>query len=139
VQIPPGYDDLFDDATEAFLVLATMRSEGEPVVAPVWFVAVPEGLLFTSGAEAAKVGDLRSRPRVGGVVMAEGEHVRYVSVRGRVVELTPASAPDVDRDAVYRRIVRRYEGHDPLTPFDGVLFRLEPDRLTGYDYRDDEV
>lgn len=135
MQIPDGYDDLFDDGSRAFLVLAMLRGAAQPVAAPVWFVTTDQGLLFTSEEEAAKVRDLRARPLVGGVVMAEGEHVRYVSVRGRAVEL-PAGTPGIDGDAVYRRIVRRYEGHDPTDPFDGVLFRLEPDRLTGYDYRD---
>lgn len=135
MQVPAGFDDLFDDAVPAFLVLATLRASEEPVVAPVWFVTDGEGLLFTSEADAPKVRDLRARPQAAGVVMAEGEHVRYVSVRGRVVELPPGTN-GVDRDAVYRRIVRRYEGRDPSGPFDGVLFRLEPVRLTGYDYRD---
>lgn len=138
MQVPDGFDDLFDDATIAFLVLATVRGADEPVVAPVWFVSTDDGLLFTSDVDAAKVRDLRAHPTVGGVVMAEGEHVRYVSVRGRVVELAPG-AEGIDQEAVYRRIVRRYEGHDPSGPFEGLLFRLEPVRLTGYDYRDEPV
>lgn len=139
MQIPEGFDDLFDDGTAAFLVLATLRGSEEPVVAPVWFVTSPEGLLFTSEETAPKVRDLRARPQVAGVVMAEGEHTRYVSVRGRVRELVRGQAPSPDHDAVYRRIVRRYEGHDPSGPFDGVMLLLEPTRLTGYDYRDETV
>lgn len=134
MDVPQGFEDLFDDSSRAFLVLATLRTPGTPVAAPVWFVTDATGLLFTSDGSAAKVGDLRTRPPVAGVVMAENEHERYVSVRGTAVELTGAEG--FDEEGTYRRIVRRYEGHDPDGPFGGVTFRIVPDRLTGYDYRD---
>ncbi|HUW17617.1 MAG TPA: pyridoxamine 5'-phosphate oxidase family protein [Actinomycetes bacterium] len=136
MDLPEGYQDLFDDASRAFLVLSTVRGSGEPVVAPLWFVTDDEGLLFTTGMTAAKTRDLRARPGVAGIVMAEGEHERYVSVRGRAVELGGPEAVTVDAEAVHRRIVRRYEGHDPAEPLDGTVFRLVPLRVTGYDYRD---
>lgn len=135
MDVPHGYEDLFDDGSRAFLVLATLRTPGMPVVAPVWFVTDATGLLFTSDRSAAKVRDLRARPQVAGVVMAEGDHLRYVSVRGTAVEVD-AMAEQLDEEATYRRIVRRYEGHDPDGPFGGVTYRIVPDRLTGYDYRD---
>ena len=39
VKPPDGFADLFDDDTCSFLALATVRSTGDPVVVPVWFVA----------------------------------------------------------------------------------------------------
>jgi hypothetical protein len=105
-------------------------------VVPLWFVADDEGLLFTTGTTAAKTRDLRARPGVAGIVMAEGEHERYVSVRGRAVELGGREEARVDAEAVHRRIVQRYEGRDPAEPLEGTVFRLVPTRVTGYDYRD---
>jgi pyridoxine/pyridoxamine 5'-phosphate oxidase len=136
MDVPDGYHDLFDDASRVFLVLSTIRESGEPVVAPLWFVSDDEGLLFMTGTTAAKTKDLRARPRVAGIVMAEGEHERYVSVRGLAVELGGPESAALDAEAVHRRIVRRYEGHDPAEPLDGTIFRLVPLRVTGYDYRD---
>jgi nitroimidazol reductase NimA-like FMN-containing flavoprotein (pyridoxamine 5'-phosphate oxidase superfamily) len=135
VDLPEGYQDLFDDASRAFLVLSTVRGSGEPVVAPLWFVTDDEGLLFTTGMTAAKTRDLRARPGVAGIVMAEGEHERYVSVRGRAEELGGMGAGAIDAEAIHQRIVRRYEGHDPTEPLEGTVFRLVPVRVTGYDYR----
>jgi len=135
MQVPEDYHDLFDDSTRAFLVLATLRGESGPVVAPVWFVSDETGLLFTTDDTAAKAKDMRARPQVAAVVMAEGDHERYVSVRGEAVELADPVAEGVDVEALHRRILQRYEGRDPQTPFEGVVFRLVPFRLTGYDYR----
>jgi pyridoxine/pyridoxamine 5'-phosphate oxidase len=135
MQVPEGYEDLFDDSTRAFLVLATLRGEGGPVVSPVWFASDGTGLLFTTDDGAAKAKDMRTRPQVAAVVMAEGDHERYVSVRGEAVELVDPVATGVDVEALHRRILQRYEGRDPQTPFEGAVFRLVPFRLTGYDYR----
>ena len=134
MDLPEGFQDLFDDVTRAFLALATVRGPNEPVVSPVWFVADGDGLLFVTDTGAAKARDMRSRPQVAGIVMAEAEHERYVSVRGRADEITGEKG--LDPVALYRRIVRRYEGRDPEQPFEGAVFRLIPVRLTGYDYRD---
>jgi hypothetical protein len=73
---------------------------------------------------------------VAGMVREEGEHARYVSVRGRALELVDPAADGVAPETLHRRIVRRYEGKDPEEPFVDVVFRLEPTRITGYDYRD---
>ena len=138
VQIPDGYADLFDDSVTGFLVVATMRGPDQPSVAPVWFVADDLGLLFTSDDDSVKARNVRRQPHVAGVVLAEGEHARYVSVRGRVEEVV-ATGEDVV--AVYRRIVRRYEQRDPADPepVGTAFFRLVPERMIGYDYRDYEA
>lgn len=136
MNVPVEYADLFDDATRAFLMLATLRPTGEPVIVPVWFVADDDGLLFSTGRDSLKARDLRARPAVGAVVMAEGEYARYVSVRGRAIEITDPAAAGIDAQAVYRRIVRRYQEQDPAEPFADSIFRLVPERMTGYDYRD---
>jgi hypothetical protein len=136
MDVPAGFEDLFDDDSRAFLALATVRAADEPVVAPVWFVTDAAGLLFTTGTQSAKARDMRLRPLVAGIVMAEGDHERYVSVRGTAVELADLEAEGIDAEDLHRRIVRRYEGRDPSGPFDGTVFRLVASRVKGYDYRD---
>ncbi|MFZ0323331.1 MAG: pyridoxamine 5'-phosphate oxidase family protein [Actinomycetes bacterium] len=139
MDVPEGFEDLFDDGSRAFLVLATLRGGERPVVAPVWFASDESGLLFTTDPTAAKARDMRAHPQVAGVVIAEGDHERYVSVRGEAVEVADPASVGIDVDALYRRIVRRYEGREPNAPFDGAVFRLVPQRMTGYDYRDLDV
>jgi PPOX class probable F420-dependent enzyme len=138
VNIPSGFEDLFADDTCAFLALATVRPDGSPVVVPVWFVADADGLLFSTGADSLKARDMRERPVVAGMVMEEGEHARYVSVRGTAREVLDPEAEGIDPQAVYRRIVRRYEGHDPSGEHTDVFFRLVPTKVSGYDYRGDD-
>jgi PPOX class probable F420-dependent enzyme len=139
MDIPSGFDDLFDDSTKAFLALATVRPDGSPVVVPVWFVADDKGLLFSTGADSLKARDMRERPAVAGMVMLEGEHARYVSVRGTAEELLAPELEGLDPEASHRRIVRRYEGHDPAEPHTDRFFRLVPSKISGYDYRDTTV
>jgi nitroimidazol reductase NimA-like FMN-containing flavoprotein (pyridoxamine 5'-phosphate oxidase superfamily) len=136
MQIPAGYDDLFRDDTSAFLVLATVRAHGAPVIAPVWFVMGDDGLYFSTGRDSPKARDMRERPEVGAIVMAEHDYARYVSVRGQAAEITDPAAAGIDAEALYRRIVRRYQHEDPNAPFSDAIFRLVPERITGYDYRD---
>jgi nitroimidazol reductase NimA-like FMN-containing flavoprotein (pyridoxamine 5'-phosphate oxidase superfamily) len=135
VQIPEGFTDLFDDAVVGFLVVATLSTPDKAAVAPVWFVSDDRGLVFTSDDDSVKARNVRRQPNVAAVVLEEGEHARYVSVRGAVEELH-AGVDDVA--GLYRRIVRRYEHREPTEPDpDGTAyFRLVPDRMNGYDYRD---
>lgn len=139
MKIPSGFEDLFADETLAYLALATVRPDGSPVVVPVWFVTDSEGLLFSTGVDSLKARDMRARPMVAGMVMEEGQHERYVSVRGEAHEVLDPDAEGIDAQALYRRIVRRYEGHDPAGEHTDVFFRLVPTKVTGYDYRGDTV
>jgi nitroimidazol reductase NimA-like FMN-containing flavoprotein (pyridoxamine 5'-phosphate oxidase superfamily) len=136
MEVPAGYEDLFSDDSRAFLMLATTRPTGAPVIVPVWFVADTHGLLFTTAVDSLKARDMRARPEVGAVVMGQGEYARYVSVRGRAIEVTDPGAEGIDAQDLHRRIVRRYEHRDPGQPFTDAIFRLVPERMRGYDYRD---
>ena len=138
MKLPEGFEDLFDDAVKAFLVLTTMRGPEQPSVAPVWFVADDRGLLFMSDVDSVKDRNIRRQARVAAVLMAEGEHARYVSVHGTAERI---DAGELDAASLYRRIVRRYEGRDPRDPQPSatMYFRIVPDAMFGYDYRDYEA
>ena len=138
MNIPADFEDLFADDTLAYLALATVRPDGSPVVVPVWFVADEGGLIFSTGTDSLKARDMRARPMVAGMVMEEGERARYVSVRGTAREVLDPVAEGIDPQALYRRIVRRYEGRDPVGEHTDVYFRLIPTKVSGYDYRGDD-
>lgn len=52
--IPADYADLLDDATPATLILTTLRRDGLPVLAPVWFVTEGDGLLIAMDLNSLK-------------------------------------------------------------------------------------
>lgn len=135
MQIPEGFDDLFADDTTGFLVLATSNGDDTVAVAPVWFLTDERGLVFTSDDDSIKARNIRRQPEVAGSVLVEGEHARYVSVRGTVEELSVETDDTVD---LYRRLVRRYQDAPLLDPAPTgmAFFRLVPTRMRGYDYRD---
>lgn len=131
---PDGYGDLADDAVHAYLMLATTTAAGAPLVSPIWFVADGGGarLLICCAPDSLKARHVAARPAVAGAVLAEGELGRYVHVRGRA-----RLAPELDRDAVYQRIVRRYSGPDAVGGAGDtqVVVAIEVEHATGFDYR----
>lgn len=64
--------------------LATVREDGRPHAAPIWFVLDPEtgDLLFNTGAETIKGKNLRRDPRLTIVVDDETPPYAYVLVEG---------------------------------------------------------
>ena len=59
-----------------------------------------------------------------------------LQIGGRAIEIVDPVAARIDAQALHRRIVRRYQEQGPAEPFADAIFRLVPERLTGYDYRD---
>lgn len=131
---PDDFRDLLDDATRAYLVLGTSTAAGAPLLSPVWFVAEADGarLLTTTAPDSLKARHVATRPGVAGVVVAQGDLVRYVHVRGRARIVDDAR----ERDRVYARIVRRYEGPDAVGTAgeEQVLVAIDVERATGFDY-----
>jgi PPOX class probable F420-dependent enzyme len=109
--------------------LATMDDDGRPHVTPVW-VDEEDGRIVVNTADGrAKVRHLRREPRVGILVMDREDPYTWVSIRGRVVEITTDGAHDhIDE------LSRRYEGkafdHPPGQVRLKVL--IEPDQVTEY-------
>lgn len=128
--IPADYADLLDDATPATLILTTLRRDGLPVLAPVWFVAEGEGLLIAMDLTSLKARHIRNDPRVAAVILAPHEHNRYLHLHGQARE-----RPDLDPQAVYRRIIWKYEHREPEEPTTLGLVEVVPTELRGFDYR----
>ena len=64
--------------------IATVRADGRPHVAPVWFVLDGEDLIFMTGAGTAKGKALRRDPRVALAVDLEEPPYAFVLVEGTV-------------------------------------------------------
>src|SRR5918997_4087692 len=79
------------DETRAFLLagtrtaaLATVRADGRPHVAPVWFTLDGDDLLFNTGEATVKGANLRRDGRVALMVDDEEPPFAFVSIEGDV-------------------------------------------------------
>jgi len=131
--VPEPFRDLLaDDTPNAFAVLATVSPSGVPVATPIWFLADDDTILFSSALDSVKGRNIQANPQVSLCIMTEASHVRYVEVRGRVVEISP------DGWGVFsRRIKRKYPGGDTLsdqTPPGMAIFKVVPDKAFAFDY-----
>ncbi|MDP9118369.1 MAG: PPOX class F420-dependent oxidoreductase [Actinomycetota bacterium] len=129
-----------DDQAMAFLAegtrtgkVATVRRDGSPHVAPIWFVVDGEDLVFMTSAGSAKGKALARDPRAALVVDLEELPYAFVLVEGAVTVST-----DLDQMLPYSiAIARRYMGEDRGDEFgrrnavDGeLLVRLHPSKIT---------
>jgi PPOX class probable F420-dependent enzyme len=71
--------------TERNLWLATVRPDGRPHLAPVWFVHVDGTLWVGTGAASVKVRNLRTQPRAT-IALEDGDSPVVAEVEGRVVD-----------------------------------------------------
>ena len=112
--------------------LATVRADGRPHVAPVWFALDGETLVFTTWHTTVKAANLRHDPRVALCVDDDAPPFAFAIVEG-TVELSE------DLDELRRcatLIAGRYMGADQAEAFgrrNGVpgelLVRLTPTRI----------
>ena len=116
--------------------LATVRPDGRPHVAPIWFVVEGDSLVFNTWHTSVKARNLRGDPRASLVVDYQEPPFGYVIVEGRV-EITENLA-EVRRIATV--VGARYMGADRAEEFgarngvEGELgVRLNIDRIIGRD------
>lgn len=112
--------------------VATVRPDGRPHVAPVWFVLDGETLVFTTGARTVKATNIRRDPHVSICVDDETPPFAYVVVEGT------ATLHDDLGDLLHwaTRIGGRYMGADRAEEYgrrNGVpgelLVRVTPTRI----------
>lgn len=116
--------------------VATVRADGRPHVAPVWFVIDGGDLYFMTGADSVKGKSLQRDPRVALSVDLEQPPYGFVSVEGTVT---------IERDpkAMLARsitIAHRYMGEQQAETFgrrnavDGeLLIKVTPTHIVGID------
>ncbi len=112
-----------------FAHLATLMPDGTPQVTPVWIDIDGDTLRINSAEGRLKVTNLRRDPRVGVEVSDAANPYAYVSVRGRVTEMTHEGA-----DQHIDSLAKKYMDVDsyPLrTPDEQrVIITIEPERVS---------
>lgn len=130
------------DEIRAFLLsgtrtakLATVRADGRPHIAPIWFDLDDDGtLVFTTWHTTVKAANLRHNPQVSLCVDDETPPFAFV-----VIEGTAVMSDDLAALRVWAtRIARRYVGADQAEAYgarNGVpgelLVRVTPSKLIG--------
>ena len=130
-QVPDDYSDMVTDDGRSFRMLTTLLSDGSPIVTPIWFTIEGDIYLITTHPDSLKARNMRARPAVAFAIVIEGNMARYISVRG-----TAAEAPEMDAKAIQAQIVQKYEGHNPTIEREEVVFRITPEKTSGFDYSD---
>ncbi len=119
----------FEGANLAFL--STVMPDGSPQVTPVW-VDVHQGRLRVNTAEGrVKTRNMRRDPRVSIAASDPTKPFGYVTVRGRVVDITTEGAYEHND-----LLAKKYMGLDRF-PWDHsdevrVIVTIEPERVHEY-------
>jgi PPOX class probable F420-dependent enzyme len=87
--------------------LATVRADGRPHVAPIWFILDGDTLVFTTGKESIKGKNLRRDPRVMLCVDDESPPFAFVFIEGKAAASEPTPEELVPWTT---RIAARYMG-----------------------------
>jgi PPOX class probable F420-dependent enzyme len=91
-RIPESYLDLFEKP--AFAHIATVMPDGSPQVTPVWIDYDGEYLLVNSARGRVKDRNMEARPQVAVEILDPDNPYRYLTIRGRVVEIIEEGAAD---------------------------------------------
>lgn len=109
--IPDTHLDLFSDETRAFAFLATTMEDGTPQVTPVWFSTDGDDILLNSAKGRVKDRNMRQRPQVALTIVDPQNPYRYISVRGKVIEIsTEGGWAHIDA------LAKKYTGNEHFTP-----------------------
>jgi PPOX class probable F420-dependent enzyme len=112
-----------------YAVVAALRPDGSSHQTVVWIDWDGEHVVFNITETRKKFDFLRRDPRASVHVFDGDDRYRWVSVSGRVVELTTEGAEEH-----IHRLSRKYRGRD-YTLREGeqrVIARLQPERVTTY-------
>jgi PPOX class probable F420-dependent enzyme len=88
--------------------LATVRKDGRPHIAPIWFDLDGDTVVFTTWHESVKAANMRRDPRVSICVDEEFPPYAFVVIEGTV------TITEVPEERIYwaRRLAARYMGED---------------------------
>lgn len=126
-KIPETFIDLFNDETKAFANLATVMEDGSAQVTPLWF-NLEEGMILINSAKGrTKDRNMRARPKVALSISDPADPYRYIQIRGTVVDITEAGAPEHINFLSFK-----YDGR-PFSIPEGqvrVMYKIQIDRVT---------
>lgn len=110
-------------------VIATVRSDGQPVSVATWYLWEDDGrILVNMDASRKRLDHLRADPRVTLTVLDGESWYTHLSVQGRVVELRPDEGlADIDR------LSRHYGGNPyPVRDRERISASIEIERWHGW-------
>jgi PPOX class probable F420-dependent enzyme len=112
-----------------FCAVATLRQDGTPHVTPVWVDLDDDQVLLNSARGRTWPRNLERDPRVTLTIQNLENPYEYVSIRGRLAEITEEGA-----DAHIDALAKKYLGQDSYpfrTPDEQrIVVRIEPQRVT---------
>ncbi len=123
--IPTDFHDLL--ARPLLMTLATTLADGGMQLTPVWFSFDGTHIYFNSEKDKLKHRILRKRPQVSLMILDPDDRARWLSVRGRVIEI----ADDIGR-AHIDALTMRYMGvpHFGAPPEElRVRFKIAPEHV----------
>jgi PPOX class probable F420-dependent enzyme len=125
-ELNPTERTLFEHPNHA--VLGTIRPDGTPQVTPVWVMLEADRVVVNSARGRAKVRNVERDPRATVTVLDEADWNRWVSVEGRVVEVTEDGAKE------HADVVSRFYDGQPFRDLEPgevrVRIVIEPERVT---------
>ncbi len=90
VMIPKSHQDLLLQPVNG--VLTTIMPDGQPQMSMVWADFDGQHVLINTTLERQKSKNMRANPKVNVLVIDPENGVRFLEIRGEVVEITPEGA-----------------------------------------------
>lgn len=117
-------------------VIATLRSDGQPVTTATWYLWEDDGRVLINMDEGRKrLGHLRADQRVSLTVLADGDWYTHITLIGRVAEMRDDEGlADIDR------LSRQYTGKEyPQRDRVRISAWIEVERWHGWgDFKDSD-
>ena len=124
--IPASVHDLFEKPILAHL--ATIMSDGTPQVTPVWVDYDGNYILINTSQDRQKTLNMKRQPKVGLDMVDAANPQHWLSVRGKVVEITEEGALEH-----IHKLSKKYTGNDKygfLRPGEvRVICKIATDRV----------
>ena len=115
-----------------FGTIATVQPDGSPATHVMWVDCDDEYVLLNTELGRAKLRNLAADPRVSVLVWDAADPLRYVEVRGRVVDQVAGAEARAHND----ELSFKYEGkaYDSPIETDRVILKIAPDRQRAYGF-----
>src|SRR5215471_4425838 len=125
-RIPHEFLDLFEKPSLSHL--ATLMPDGSPHVSPVWVDYDGQHILINTAKGRRKEMNMRERPRVALDIVDPEDPFRFLSIQGRVVEMTEKGANE-HRDRLDTRYlgITQYPARDPQEI--RLICKILPERI----------
>jgi PPOX class probable F420-dependent enzyme len=129
MKVPESHQYLISDYKRALAYLGTIMEDGTPQVTPVWFNTDADYFLVNSQEGRVKDRNMRERPNVALLIADPDDPLRYLMIRGPVVEITDENA----REHI-NQLSTKYTGKSEFTvsPPDAVrlIYKIAPIHIT---------